>query len=103
MKIDLNKMNEAYRFLFGEIDKNLIQYISVADIEEDLNYIVDNLEDEHTKRIVHTTKTIENGCEDDEEEYDGTEKSVADEKNTDNKSRTIERSRSRSRDRSPSI
>jgi hypothetical protein len=31
----------------------------LADIEEDYNYMVDSLEDEHVRRTVHTTKTHE--------------------------------------------
>ena len=59
-------MNEEYRFLFGESDKDLNEIQYRADTQLDLNYIVDSLEDEHTRRIVHTTKALE--CEDEKEE-----------------------------------
>jgi hypothetical protein len=56
--IDLNTLNEEFRFLFSEADNpKSLQY--KADFEDDLNFVVDSLEEEHIRRAVHTTRMIE--------------------------------------------
>ena len=52
--IDFEKINDSFRNLFSD---SMMLY--EVDIQQDLNFIVDSLEDEHVRRAVHTTKTIE--------------------------------------------
>ena len=47
-------INESFRQLYADS----ITY-AMSDQIQDLNFMVDSLEDEHTRRAVHTTKTIQ--------------------------------------------
>lgn len=51
---DMAEVNQEFRMLFGDSDGVNQQ---AADLQEDYNFIVDSLEDEHVRRLVHTTKT----------------------------------------------
>lgn len=52
--IDFEQINQSFRDIYN--DSNIPHE---ADMQLDLNFIVDSLEDEHVRRAVHTTKTME--------------------------------------------
>ena len=51
--IDFEAINDSFRQLYSDSES-----FSAPDYVQDLNYMVDSLEDEHTRRAVHTTKTV---------------------------------------------
>ena len=51
-RADFEQVNESFRSLFGA-------EAAEADTLQDFNFVVDSLEDEHVRRAVHTTKTLE--------------------------------------------
>lgn len=51
---DFEAINESFRQLYSDA----LTYAG-PDYVQDLNYLVDSLEDEHTRRAVHTTKTVQ--------------------------------------------
>jgi hypothetical protein len=50
--IDFEAINDSFRQLYSDSAS-----YTGPDYVQDLNYMVDSLEDEHTRRAVHTTKT----------------------------------------------